>query len=133
MDAGRGHVPKDQIEQFILRLSSGTKPFDEECEFVSGLRRVDRDYRTVGRGTARIDLQLRRASSRMFMPLAGGVLEPSWTATVIPWMLEGKLTFTIFDFAMMLFARSRDLAAKSKHALRANSFREHGPLCHPQY
>src|ERR1700730_6423659 len=39
---GRGHVPKDQIEQFILRLGSGTKLFDEECEFISRLRRIDR-------------------------------------------------------------------------------------------
>src|SRR5262249_15053298 len=63
--------------------------------------------RTEGLGTAKIDREMRTASSRMFVPLAGGVFELSWTTTV---MLDGKLTFRIFDFAMVLFgtiARSR--------------------------
>src|SRR5208283_1888211 len=41
--AGRGNVPKDEIEQFILRLCLGPTFFDEECEFVSRVSGVDRD------------------------------------------------------------------------------------------
>jgi len=92
MGSGRGHVPKNQIEQFILRLGSGIKLFDEEESSCSTKNMSSYPVcaasidttRTVGLGIARIDRELRMASSRMLVPLAGGVLESSWTAAVIP-------------------------------------------------
>ena len=84
MNAGSGRVPKDEIKQFILRLGGGAKLLDKECELISRLHRIDRHYSNVGLGIARIDRELRTASARIFVPLAGGVLEPSWTATVTP-------------------------------------------------
>ncbi len=37
-------MPKDQIEQLILRVSVGIQPVDEEGDFEFRLHRVDRLY-----------------------------------------------------------------------------------------
>jgi hypothetical protein len=82
--AGRSDVPEDEIEQFILGLGGGAKLFDEEGELISRLCRIDRQdaYGRPWEGKDRP--RVKNASSRVFVPLAGGILEPSWIATVIP-------------------------------------------------
>ena len=48
LGTGRGNVPKDEIEQFILCRGDRIKLFDEERDFISRTRCIDRRY-TDGR------------------------------------------------------------------------------------
>jgi hypothetical protein len=43
-------MPRDQIEQLILRVSVGIQPVDEEGDFEFRLRSVDRPYENARAG-----------------------------------------------------------------------------------
>ena len=67
--AGGDRMPRDQIEQLILRVSVGIQPVDEEGDFEFRLHRVDRLYEDTGASASLRKSTQNRTSLAISSPL----------------------------------------------------------------
>ena len=111
MGTSDSNMPEDEIEQFVLCRGSGIMLGDKERDLVSRCLASIDDTRTVGGGKAKINCELRRASSRTSCPLLAAFRNRR-TAMVFPWTLRENSHLVSSILRWCCLARSLNLCAK---------------------